>query len=68
MQQVAIEQASGGLERRLQHPADVADALSSQRPALPDSVNAVLQQLLQQSRAPRPWQVDEVQLLSPIGS
>ena len=63
--QVAAEQTSSGALQQQQHSAD---ALSAQQPALPESVNLVLQQLLQQSRAPRPWQLEEVCMLSAAAS
>ncbi|KAL3159675.1 hypothetical protein ABBQ38_010082 [Trebouxia sp. C0009 RCD-2024] len=58
-QHQTVEQASPSPERHLRHPTDVNESLNGQQAVLPDSVTAVLQQLLQQSRAPHLWQVDE---------
>lgn len=62
-QQQTAEQASPKPDRHLQPSTDVNESMSAQPAGLPDSVNAVLQQLLHQSRAPRLWQADEVSSL-----
>ncbi|KAL3157642.1 hypothetical protein ABBQ32_012087 [Trebouxia sp. C0010 RCD-2024] len=58
-QQQTIKQASPSPERHLQHSTDVTESLNGQQAGLPDSANAVLQQLLQQSRAPQLWPADK---------
>lgn len=62
-QQQTIKQASPSPERHLQHSTDVTESLNGQQAGLPDSANAVLQQLLQQSRAPQLWPADKVSAL-----